>query len=377
LEESRAIIEQLVDAQLVEVMGRDVTGNLRYQLHDLVHLLAQELARSIPPEVQREAIARLGGGYLTLAASAEDRFQPGEIRITGSAVRWDDQDKLADYPRDPLNWFSVERSSLVIMIEDAFEREMWPLAWELAHSLAAFFEVHAHWDDWDRTHSIALVAAREVGSAIGEAAIRFDLGALYRDRGRLNEAIASYNEALNKFEEAGDTHGKGLALIGLGIIHRNLQDWDTAEDLLRRAALILKAVGDRRVGAQALRSLGIVLGFKGKFGESERCFIDAGAEFRDLGDRRAAAYNDRGLGDLYRLTGQPEKAGEHFEQSLNACRELGDLRGQAQALQGSARVLIAGGETRAADTLIRKALQLVDGVGDRILEDSLQRDLSR
>lgn len=375
--ESQRLIDQLVDAQLVEMLGSDAAGNPRYGLHDLIFLFAQELANLVPLGVQQEAISRLGGAYLTLTTSAEDRFQPGEVRVTGDSTRWsDDAEELRDYARDPVAWFTVERTSLLSMAKHAYEREMWSLTWEIAHSLAPFYELQAHWDDWREIDDLALLAARESMSAVGEAAILFDLGALHRDRGELDEATAVLGESLTKFDEAGDRHGRGLALIGMGVIKRNLEEWDVSAALLRESAEIMRACGDHRVAAQALRSLGIVLGAQGENNEAEQCFISAGAEFRTLGDRRATAYNDRNLGDLYRRTGRLDEAFSCFERSFVVCVAIGDRRGQAHALQGSARILAKRAKVGEAVGKLNEALRIIDGINDHILESSLRRDLT-
>ncbi|MFD0887195.1 BTAD domain-containing putative transcriptional regulator, partial [Streptosporangium algeriense] len=53
------LLEQLVDAQLVDVLGRDATGRLRYRFHDVVRLYARERAGQIePPAARRAALSR-------------------------------------------------------------------------------------------------------------------------------------------------------------------------------------------------------------------------------------------------------------------------------------------------------------------------------
>ena len=370
--ESRRVLEQLVDSQLVEVLGRDQTGQLRYELHDLIHLYAKEIAGRFSRGEQNAAVARLGGAYLALAASAEAQFQPGEVRIIGKAKRWPAEVEYTD----PVTWFTVERRSLLLMIEDLFERELWSLTWELSHALGGFFELLAHWDDWKVANTRALAAARAEGSVLGRSAVLFDSGALNRDLGRLNDATSDFSGALAGFREIGDQHGEGLALLGLGIISRNRKDWDTAEEQLRTAAGILTTSGDRRMSAQASRSLAIVLCAKGEHAEAEQRFTAAGTEFRDLGDRRAAAYNDRGLADLYRVTGEADKALASYRSSLAGTQLLGDRRGQAWALLGIARISALQGDPDYARDRLREALALVENIGDHVLDETLHAALA-
>lgn len=64
-EDAADLMEQLVDARLLEAAGRDVTGRLRYRFPNLVRVYARERAWEVDgPERCREAVARGVGALL-------------------------------------------------------------------------------------------------------------------------------------------------------------------------------------------------------------------------------------------------------------------------------------------------------------------------
>ncbi|MFF5185919.1 ATP-binding protein [Streptomyces sp. NPDC000345] len=372
LREAERHLDALVSAQLLDATGPDETGAARYRFHDLLRALARE-----QPEPEAAAAAgRLLGAYLTLAAEAEDRFQPGELRKAGAhprhAVEAAHRDELL---RDPVAWFIAERYNVVACVRFAYERELWDAAWELTHIAAPFFEMLATWDDWEAAEELALAGSRRSHNRWAEAITLFDTAALYRDLGRPDEALAAYEEALAGYEASGDEHGRAAVMLGQGIIHRNRRAWDVAAQRLSDGAERLRAAGDHRLAAQARRSLAVVRCGQGRVGEAIPLFQEALAEFRRLGDRRAEAYAWRGLAQAQLDTDDLGAAARSFDKSLELTRQLRDRRGEARALQGLGRVSAADGATAAALRRFAQAREIADESHDQVLAKELDRDV--
>ncbi|MEU9404197.1 tetratricopeptide repeat protein [Streptomyces sp. NPDC048281] len=365
-------LDALVAAQLLDPLRPDETGATRYRFHDLLRALAAE-----QPEPEADAAAgRLLGAYLALAAEAEDRFQPGELRKTGSHPRHEieagHRDRLL---RDPVAWFIAELPNIAPCVRFAHERQLWDAAWELAHIAAPFFEMLAAWDDWDTALGLALDAARQSGNRRAESITLFDAGALYRYQGRPDEAATAYEEALAGYEASGDRHGVAAVLLGQGIVHRNRGAWDLAARSLTAAAEQLAAAGDRRLAAQALRSLAVVRRGQGRLDEAIASFRQAREEFHRLGDRRAEAFAWRGLAQALLDNGVPDAAAEAFGRSLELTRELHDRRGEARALQGLGRVEAALGTSSAALRRFAQAREIAEETHDQALNGELDNDI--
>jgi tetratricopeptide (TPR) repeat protein len=373
LRDAERLLDALVSAQLLDAIGPDETGIVRYRFHDLLRALARE-----QPEPEADAaVGRLLGAYLTLAAEAEDRFQPGELRKTSTHPRHEVEAQHRDeLLRDPVAWFIAERHNLGACVRFAHERQLWGAAWELTHIAAPFFEMLATWDDWDVAVKLALTAARRSGDRWAESITLFDTGALHRDLGLPDQALAAYEEALAGYEASGDQHGMAAVMLAQGIIHRNRGTWDVAAQRLTAAAEQLESAGDRRLTAQALRSLAVVRGGQGRLDEAIPLFQRALAEFQRLGDRRAEAYAWRGLAQAELDNGDLGAAARSFGRSQELTQELRDRRGEARALQGLGRVESAGGATVAALRRFAQARKIADEAHDQVLVAELDTDIA-
>lgn len=366
-------IDALVSAQLVDATGPDETGTARYTFHDLIRALARE--QSEPGAAA--ATQRLLGAYLTLAATAEDRFQPGEVRKAGGHPRHPaDALPLDRLLHDPVSWFITEQRNIIACVRLAVAREFWDAAWELTHIGAPFFEMLATWDDWEEAVELSLGAARRSGNRWAEAITLFDTGALRRDLGRLDEALVAYEGARAGYTASGDEHGLAALLLLEGIIHRNLGDWERAAQLLGDGVVRLGAVGDRRLAAQSRRSLAVVRSGQGRHGEAIPLFQEALAEFQSLGDRRAEAYAWRNLAQAQLEYGEPAASAHSFSRSLEMTQRLRDQRGEARALQGLGRVSAAEGAAAVALRRFAQARQIAEAMHDHVLTRELDSDIA-
>ncbi|NGY58531.1 hypothetical protein G7043_06230 [Lentzea sp. NEAU-D13] len=108
LGEAERVLDDLVEAHLVEPAGHGVTGP-RYRMHDLIGLVAAELAD--PGDLA--SITRLRLGWLALAVAADDQLARwfGPDREPAPAWR-PPADTIAQVAADPLRWFDEEYDAL-------------------------------------------------------------------------------------------------------------------------------------------------------------------------------------------------------------------------------------------------------------------------
>lgn len=124
LDSAQELIENLVDAQLLQVVRRDGGGWTRYRFHDLVRLFARERALDEEPEAERAAVVnRALGCWLTLVEEAHRREYGGDFAVIhGTAARWSLGRRVVDkLLADPLGWLESERPSLVAAVSQASE----------------------------------------------------------------------------------------------------------------------------------------------------------------------------------------------------------------------------------------------------------------
>lgn len=364
------VLEELVEAQLVEVQGGAGTRT-RYRLHDLVGVFARELLAAQMPEPERTAARRrLLQCWLFLARSAHQRAYGGDFTASRStASHWSlPADMVEDLLVDPIGWFDSEHSNLVQAIRLAAELGLVDLCSELAVASATFFEARSHREDWRETHGIALELAVRHQDGRAEAVVRCSRAGLALVEQCLSAAKSDLNLALEWFRSAGDRHGRGLALRGLGSIDRLQGRYQQAERRYEQALNDLRAGGDLVGEAHVLINLAQVYSETGNHGEAEVLLHRALAICTELGARRVVAQTRHRLGQLYLDKGETDLAEKEFTTALETVLNLDDPTGKAYAQLGLGGVWLARGEPDRARDSLAEAWQGMRQAGSRIGE---------
>jgi transcriptional regulator with XRE-family HTH domain/tetratricopeptide (TPR) repeat protein len=323
------LAERLVDARLVEVAGRDATGQVRYRLHDLVRVYARERAEAEePPTQRRAALARALGAWLHLAERADARLgNPFLEPVYGQAPRWPvDQATTGRLLADPMVWLEAERPGLVAAVAQAACLGMAAVSWELTSALTQFLAARLHLDDWHRCAEQALAAARRAHDGKGEAAVQLSLGILHAICGRHDQARDCWQAALERFTRLGDHIGQAMALAALALCpgdHATYpQRRQQAEDAL--AILDHSGGGSPRARACVLHLQGLLYHHHGRLELAERCLEEALGLQRELGGGRGEARLLYQLGAVLIKQGRDDQAASTLQQALVIFRRHGD-----------------------------------------------------
>lgn len=314
--EADRLVEGLVDDQLLEVAGEDATGVQRYRFHDLVRAFARERLADEECEAARGAALRRALEACRAAAERADAL------LEGSEA-----------------WFEAERTTLVLAVEQAYGAGLWAVAWRLAAACSPFFEARSHWDDWSRTHELALEAAEKAGDRAGQATILRRLGELHLDRTRWDDALRVLHRCLPMYRDLGDRRGEAKTLRSLADVHRERSEWDAAVGYFSACLPIVVELGDAREEAEIHRGLGIIAREQGRLPLALDRFLRCMELSARVGDRRWEAIARRSLGLVYRDLGRPEDASTCLLRSLTEFQELGDRLWEAYTLNalGSVR----------------------------------------
>ncbi|MFI0424924.1 BTAD domain-containing putative transcriptional regulator [Spongiactinospora sp. 9N601] len=316
IHEGEALVDELVDAQLLTAFGTDSSGNLRYRFHDLVRLYARE---HTSPE-DDDALARALGGWLALAERAMVHV-PGACYaiIHGPAARWEPPAAVVrEYLADPMAWFADERRALIAAVRQACARSLDDLAWDLAASMERYFDVRGYFEDCRRVNEPVLELCRKTGNRLGEAVMlrglldvttwigtgydgeamaALDRNAallveMFRDigerrglsdayamrawglaaAGESERALEHGREALRLAAETGHTGGEARAHLAMAVAHGETRT-EQATPHLRQALALAKEIGNRRFEATALQFLGISHTVAGEFEEAHECLM--------------------------------------------------------------------------------------------------------
>jgi tetratricopeptide (TPR) repeat protein/transcriptional regulator with XRE-family HTH domain len=377
--QAEALLEDLVDAQLVDVAGRDVMGWARYRLHDLLHAYARERVHAEEPVGRRRAaLGRALGGWLALAEQADQRLPIGSL-LGGrdAALGWrPNQAMVDDLLADPLAWFEAERVALLSAIGQASTpdpaavsavaaRRLAEVAWRLTGALAGFLQLRTYRDDYRRACDLALTAARQANDRHGEAWMLSGLAELAADQDRFEESMALAEQARSVHREVGQSRGEAYALFVTGDVQVICGRFEEAVGALERAQELYGELGDDQGAVWVLYKLGTIHRQQGRFSEAAACLEQALATSRLAGDRRSQAQLLQECGRLHDNRGRPDQAVACLLESLRICRELGDRFGEGFVLRTLGEIRLQQGSCVQAVAAFEQALGAFRRVGSR------------
>ncbi|GAA0452775.1 SARP family transcriptional regulator [Paractinoplanes deccanensis] len=351
--QARRAVAELTRASLLteRVLGR-------FTFHDLLREYSAELAGAESGPELRAARRRLLDHYLHTALAADRLLNP-------------QRDPIAALPRGPevvpeefpgaqqaLAWFTAEYAAMVDLIERSagdFPAHAWQLAW----TLATFFDRQGHWDDYVASHLAALEAARRLGDHSGQAHTHRNLARAYTRLTRYADAGAELRRALALHERIGDRTGRAQVHGNLSWLlekqNRNLEALVHSQ----QAMVLYRQLGDATMEANALNTVGWQYALLGRYERAIKHCAQALELLAASGDRFGEAVTWDSLGYVHQRRGDHEQAVEAYERALAVFREMGDRTNETKTLvQLGDTYLAAGDQDRARATWLRAATML-------------------
>lgn len=204
----------------------------------------------------------------------------------------------------------------------------------------------------------AIVASRESGDTRREGVATGGLGSLYRQTGRISEALEYYQRALELQRAAGDLHGEGVTLTNLANYYMNAGELESAESALRQVLDVYRREEHVRSKGIALNSLGCLYLGTDRMAEALETFEHATVALREVGDRFYEGVVLGNLAYLYDLKGDHERAEQAHRQASEIAREVADRRLEGVALGNLASCLREQGRVVEAAHIMELALGL-------------------
>ncbi|WP_369183510.1 BTAD domain-containing putative transcriptional regulator [Streptomyces sp. Y1] len=371
LPDAEDIVEELVDAQLLDVLTFPGEDAPRYRFHDLIKIYARErLAEADPAEHADAALRRVLAAWMSLAEECHRREYGGDYTVLhGTGERWRlPEDELADLLKNPMAWWETERRALVAAVNQAADLGLDELCWDLALTSVTLFETKGYFDDWRETSEAALRLAEATGNRRGRAAMRYSLGTLHMFQKRLAEADACFLPALDDFAEEGERHGWALVLRNMAFVDRLRGDHEAMMDKYTTVLADLRELGDKIGEAHVLCSVAKVRMDAGEYDTAREMLNSALAICRETGCLRVEAQVIYRLGELYLKSDTLELANQAFNWVLRLVRKSNDRIGESHALYGLGLVHWGEGRTGQAEAVFLQAVTLARQVGERTVE---------
>lgn len=375
--EAEDLIEELVDAQLLEVASARPGEPPRYRFQALLRLFAWERAQEEDTAEERHSVLdRALDGWLSLSWAAYQRLYGGEFAsLDGVPEPSLPQLLVEELLTDPMEWMKSEHSAILDVVRQASEADFPRQVWQLALLAASLQESHSYLEEWEESSGRALAAARRAGDRQGEAAMRRSLGSLAMYQRRHEDADGQLASAAEIFEEIGDT--AGLALTRRQIARRALLQGDLEQAVWNGEAALagFREVGDMAGEAHSLGTLGQIELARGALDRSLDLSAQALECSRRAGLVRGLAQSAHRLADTLMHAGRLEDASHAGHEALAIVKEHGDRNGEAHILLLLGEVLWRQGVPDEAERVLLEAEDLADDLDDTFLHAKVEAAL--
>ncbi|MFI6925373.1 AfsR/SARP family transcriptional regulator [Nonomuraea spiralis] len=394
--EARRLLDRLAAANLLEERRAR-----RYTFHDLLRLLAKELAeRQEEPAARRQALDRLTHWYATSAARAAALAHPFITRLPHGpayepALTLDDRAGAAAWLRD-------EQANLIATAVHAAAYGPRRHAWSLADSLRGHFVLHPAVADCFVTGEAALRAASaeqdEEGLAVAHLTLatahhlRFDLAeartgyvgaarhceragwargaaaahnnaaATCHDLGELHRSIEHFQVALSLSRDGGDRQGEAKALANMGVVEIELGALEAAEERLRRAVELRESMGEAQISVP-LGGLATVHRLRGRLAEAAELACEALRSDRAAGSRAGESRSLTVLAEVRRDEGLLDQALDDATRARRLARETHHTYAWCGAANTIGTIHLLGGDYRLSLLAHQEALDHADSAG--------------
>jgi tetratricopeptide (TPR) repeat protein len=243
-------------------------------------------------------------------------------------------------------------------------------AWEI---VTAVFSVLARWGERDRAKAL-LRGSVETQEGFNKAVARMNLATLLIEEGKLDEALATYQEVYRTFEALEAKQQMGAALNQQSILYHMMGRYDDAVITGEKGLELKRERRDEEGQAISLHQLSIFYMSKGDYTTALARSEEAEKLNRSGGREHLLAGNlhEQGL-ILNRLTRAAQTdeerathrraAAERFQESLVMTRRVGDEAGAADTLTELGGLLMNAGQYREAIAAITEGLEIRQRLG--------------
>jgi DNA-binding SARP family transcriptional activator/tetratricopeptide (TPR) repeat protein/DNA-binding XRE family transcriptional regulator len=353
--EHAAALERLLDWYL---FAADRAAALLYPGMLRLPLPAMDPAPTVEFGAPAEAVAWLDTELANLIAAVQHAAEHGPHRTA-----WLLADSLRGYfwlRRSTVDWLAIAGAA-----RSAAERAMDIRAQAAAeHSLGGAYQDAGRYQKAIEHYSRMLTLARRARWTGGEAVALGALGMAHWWCGALRDAADYHAQALALHRQC-DPNAGANSLLNLGLVYRDLGRLDEAAGHLAES-LILHRIDRARDGeAHVLGTLGEIAHDRGELDRARRHLEEALALHRDVGDRFGEAYVLGTLAAVHRDAGRPDQALDLARTALRRAGDIGHRSAEARIRNILGSVHMRLGDHREASGQHRHALDLARQMSTR------------
>lgn len=360
------LVERLVEANLLDEVGVDVTGEPRYRMHDLLAVYAAELVRAEDPQVVAAVMRDYVGLLLTLAEVAVEEWigadeVPVQPIVASTVLEPGEIERLAGGNELFLvaEMVNIDRAIAYCLRENWVQE-----AANLADRAFFYLDVYYSHDRVVQLRELVREAAFAEGNELVAWRSHLDLSNQRVTRGVTDDVLSEYSRCADAFEAMG-AHAELASALGALTYFTMVHTGQSQLALAERAVAAARASGVRTLLSGNLRELGMMLATEGRYAESVQVMDEALATIRGVGSLSELALLLSRVGSSALANGDLERASKASREALELSTKLDDPRGIAYCTTQVAQVDFALGDTELALTGAENALSTFEELGER------------
>jgi len=198
------------------------------------------------------------------------------------------------------------------------------------------------------------------------ARVQQNLGIVANIQGDLNEALARYERSLAAYRDCGDEPGCAIAYHNLGMVSADRGRLEAADVYFRESRAFAERVGDVYLQALCLVNQGELDVVRQRFEEARHAAERALGLYDQLGARGAKADAYRVIGMVYRETGRHALAESRLRSAIELAVGAGSVLNEAEASRELALLYQAMGRNQEALRLLSAAHRLFRRLDARV-----------
>lgn len=227
----------------------------------------------------------------------------------------------------------------------------------------------SQWEEAVQSWQDALEIYRELGDPAGESMALNYLGFADSLTGNYQQAIDYYQQALRLVQQNNFSTGTAYVLRNLGDVYGLLGNYQQAIDYYHQSLNLFQENQDLHNQAITSTNLGVV------YSDLEQCqtaiqyYQQALPIFQQEQDDENTATVLGNLGNCYGTAGNYEKALSYFQQALVGHRKTGNLSSEAFVLNNIGNVYLNSNDNSTAIDYYQQVLAIFERIETRALED--------
>jgi len=192
-----------------------------------------------------------------------------------------------------------------------------------------------------------------------------NIGAIYRQQGKYDEAIQQHTAALKLADLSPDKEGAGSCYNYLATIYNRQGNFPEALKNYLGALKILLTTDNKKGIASCYNNVGLIYGNQDNFTEAIKNFTESIRIKEEIGDKRGLGNSYQNIGETYSRQGNNTEAIKYFESSLKCRKEAGDKDGMSKSYIGLGILYQRQGNCNEAMTTLLAALKIREEIGNK------------